>query len=160
MFEQWRVYANEDVIVTFAEAAQIDRTVLVEGEAILEPGAPAVWFTFPELGHDIGRFHTSDGSFTGLYANVLTPVRFLDELTWETTDLFLDIWFGAKANGPVLLDEDELLEALGQGWISGAEAEAARSEVARIIGAHAAGTWPPAVVFEWPLERARTVVSA
>ena len=154
------MHANEGVIVTFVEESQIERTIHVDGEIILEPGSPAVWFTFPKLGHDIGRFHRADGSFTGLYANVLTPVQFLNPVEWETTDLFLDIWFGAKAHGPTVLDEDELLEALGHGWISAKEAEDARSEVARVIGAYASGNWPPPVVLEWPVERARSTVNA
>jgi predicted RNA-binding protein associated with RNAse of E/G family len=154
------VYTSDDVIVTYVEESQIERTIRVDGEIILEPGSPAVWFTFPELAHDIGRFHRADGSFTGIYANVLTPVQFLNPLEWQTTDLFLDIWFGATAHGPTVLDEDELLEALSHDWISAEQAEDARGEVARIIGTYAAGEWPPPVVREWPLERARAIVSA
>ncbi|NIP82533.1 MAG: DUF402 domain-containing protein, partial [Gemmatimonadetes bacterium] len=71
---------------------------------VLDTGAPAVWFTFPGAWHDIGRFHTRSGTYTGAYANILTPVQFLDERTWETTDLFLDVFVGL--DGTVhLLDE-------------------------------------------------------
>ena len=56
-------------------AAGVTRPTVVNGRAVLEPGAPVVWFTFPGRHHDIGRFHTADGTFTGCYANILTPVQ-------------------------------------------------------------------------------------
>ena len=62
------------------------------GKIALEAGSDAVWFTFPGLWHDIGRFHRADGEFTGIYANILTPPVIEPDGKWETTDLFLDIW--------------------------------------------------------------------
>ena len=56
-------------------AAGISSPMVVAGRTILEPGAPVVWFTFPGRAHDIGRFHAAGGTFTGYYANVLTPVE-------------------------------------------------------------------------------------
>ena len=152
------MHQTNDVIVTFVEHSQIERTIRVAADVILEPGSPAVWFTFPGVGHDIGRFHTRDGHFTGLYANVITPVHFLDARTWETTDLFLDVWFGASTDVPIVLDEDEWQDALNRKWIGAERAEAAQREVTRIIEAHAAGAWPPPVVHTWTLERARAIV--
>jgi predicted RNA-binding protein associated with RNAse of E/G family len=78
---------------------------------------------------------------------------------WETTDLFLDIWVGA--DGVVaLLDEDELGDALANGWITAADAEAARAEALRLLNAAHAGTWPPDRVKEWNLGRARAIAAA
>ena len=65
---------------------------LREAEVALERGSDAVWFTFPGLWHDIGRFHRSDGTFTGIYANILTPPLIQPDGVWHTTDLFLDLW--------------------------------------------------------------------
>src|SRR5690625_7056866 len=66
-------------------------------EVILEAGAPAIWFTFPGLWHDIGRFYLLDDTFTGYYTNIMTPVEFHDPLRWSTTDLFLDHWLDRKS---------------------------------------------------------------
>lgn len=124
---------------------------------MLEADSPVVWFTFPGLAHDIGRFHTAAGEFTGIYANILTPVVFRSETEWETTDLFLDVWIGVDS-GPELLDEDELDTAVEAGWIDAAVAATARSEATRLMALAAAGHWPPAVVTEWPLDRALAAV--
>ncbi len=122
---------------------------------VLEPGSPVVWFTFPGLWHDIGAFHLCDGTFTGLYANILTPVelgpRAAESWIWTTTDLILDLWLGADSAAPIELDRDEfdaarasLPEALAQG---------AEAEVARLLAAFRNNEWPPPVVGEWPLAR-------
>lgn len=131
----------------------VPRPLTVAGSTVLAPGSPAVWFTFPGTWHDIGRFHRPDGTFTGLYANVLTPVR-IEGDRWHTTDLCLDL-FITPAGEIHVLDRDELDRAEAAGWIGPALADRARSEVERLLEGARAGTWPPAVVGEWPLERAR-----
>jgi predicted RNA-binding protein associated with RNAse of E/G family len=131
----------------------LPRPVLVAGAPVLEPGSPAVWFTFPGDWHDIGRFHLPDGTFTGYYANILTPVRIEDDL-WQTTDLFLDI-FVTPAGAIHPLDQDELDSAERAGWVSRSHAARARREAGRLIRAARAGAWPPPVVRSWTLERAR-----
>jgi predicted RNA-binding protein associated with RNAse of E/G family len=170
-------------------AAGVTRPTVVNGRAVLEPGAPVVWFTFPGRHHDIGRFHTADGAFTGCYANILTPVE-LDadppaEGTpndaalarasgadgaggepaadptdsgdvWLTTDLFLDVFVDLEG-GVHVLDRDELKEAVAMDWVDAATARAAELEANRLVEAARAGKWPPPVVDDWPLERARDV---
>jgi predicted RNA-binding protein associated with RNAse of E/G family len=130
----------------------LDRPLEVNGRTVLEDGSPAVWFTFPGEWHDIGRFHLSDGTFTGIYANILTPVELLDETTWRTTDLFLDLWL-PRDGEPGILDEDELAEAEAARTIDAELAERARTEVERLRRLALAHDWPPAIVGEWPLER-------
>jgi uncharacterized protein len=131
--------------------------VVVAGSPVLEPTSPVVWFTFPGQWHDIGRFHLPDGTFTGYYANVLTPVR-LDSDDWRTTDLFLDV-FVTPAGGIHLLDADELAAAEERGWLDAQLALRARLEAERLIHSATAGTWPPPVVDEWTLARAEHVAS-
>jgi predicted RNA-binding protein associated with RNAse of E/G family len=152
-FEQRLVHRDAACVVTLLEATPLARPMRIDGVVALEPGAPAVWFTFPGAWHDIGRFHDARGHFTGLYANVLTPVEGLAALEWRTTDLFLDIWLPASGGPPTLLDEAELADAVAGGLDIGL-ADAARREAARLLDAAAAGSWPPAVVHEWTLERA------
>ncbi|MDR0786551.1 MAG: DUF402 domain-containing protein [Gemmatimonadota bacterium] len=77
IFHQRVLEKTDDHIVTFLESAGVRRVMLIHGEVVLEPGSPVIWFSFPELWYDIGLFHRADGCFTGWYANVLTPMKFL-----------------------------------------------------------------------------------
>lgn len=156
IFEQRLVHDGDDVKVTLAEAVAYEPPLRIGGEVVLERGSDVVWFTFPGAWHDIGRFHLADGTFTGLYANVLTPPS-LTGTEWDTTDLFLDVWI-ARDGSVLLLDEDELDEAMGREWVDGATAARAHDEARRMILGAADGAWPPAVVHEWTLERCRAVL--
>jgi len=153
VFRQALVERTDECIVTLLEHTELERPVVVDGTTVLEHGAPVVWFTFPGLWHDIGRFHLRDGRFTGYYANILTPVRFVTPDEWETTDLFLDVWLDER--GVVVLDEDDLEQALRERVITVHQAKRARAEAARLVALARAGKWPPAVCAEWTLERAR-----
>lgn len=153
-FRQRLVHDGGDHVVTLLAAADVPGPVRAGGRVVLEPGAPVVWFTYRgEVWHDVGRFHLADGTFTGCYANVLTPVR-MEGAAWETTDLFLDVWVGADGAVEVL-DRDELEEALAAGWIDPATAARAVAEAERLREAALAGRWPAPHVAAWTLDRAR-----
>jgi predicted RNA-binding protein associated with RNAse of E/G family len=152
IFEQELLYQSDDVLVTFAASTQLAKTLIIDGKVALEHGSPAIWFSFPGLEHDIGRFHDAAGVFTGLYANVVTPLVMNSATEWRMTDLFLDVWIG-KEHGPRVLDEDEYDHAVSQGWITSEQAGNAQREVERIVSAWETGTWPPAIVNEWTIER-------
>ena len=158
VYVQDLVLDGPDVKVTFQPSTPIPGPVLVAGTPVLEPGSPAVWFTFPGAWHDIGRFHDAEGGFTGFYANGLTPCLLHPpgsgeaSLRWDTTDLYLDVWLGADGSA-TLLDEDDLEAALAAGHVGPGEAGAARQEAARILAAIEGGDWPPPVVREWTLEK-------
>ncbi len=154
VFTQILVEDRPEVKVTLAQGVRFDPPIFIRGEVALETGSDVVWFTFPGAWHDIGLFHRADGSPTGLYANILTPTRFLSRLQWQTTDLFLDLWLDREGTLH-LLDLSQFREARARRWISFREARRALREVERLRRAHARGAWPPAVVKEWPLERAR-----
>lgn len=151
IYDQRVVLAHDDVLVTISEPGAISAPVLVGGRPVLEPGSRAVWFTFPERWHDIGRFHLADGTFTGIYANILTPPR-IEGNVWHTTDLFLDLWI--PSGGTVmLLDDYELAEALTRAHIGKDLARRARDEASRLLDLAEEGSWPPPIVREWTLER-------
>lgn len=157
-----QVYVQELILdepgvkVTYQPATPIDGPRVVDGVTILEPGSPVVWFTFPDVWHDIGRFHTAGGVFTGLYANVITPAVLETgpgtTLRWDTTDLFLDVWLPA-AGGARVLDRDQFDEARRRRWIDPGTGRRALAEAERIVDAHARGMWPPPVVAAWTLDR-------
>ncbi len=153
IYRQSLVHDDGRVKVTFARDLDFDAPIQVDGEPILEPGADAVWFTFPGAWHDIGRFHRADGTFTGVYANVITPCVFEPGGEWETTDLFLDLWIPAGGGPPQLLDEAELQEAEDAGALSPRLASRARKEAARLLEEARQGQWPPPIVHEWTRER-------
>jgi predicted RNA-binding protein associated with RNAse of E/G family len=152
VYDNELVYSSDEVIVTIMRSTPLPRPMIVNDRVVFESGAPAVWFTFPDADYDVGRFHTADGVFTGLYANVLTPVEIISPSEWRTTDLFIDVW--ADLDGSVhVLDEDELDDAAERGWIDSETTTSARATAYRIAQEFREGTWPPPVVYDWPLER-------
>lgn len=159
VFRQLLVHDGEYVKITLARDLVHDPPVVIGGRPVLETGSDAVWFTFPGLWHDIGRFHRADGTFTGIYANVITPPVLGDDHVWETTDLFLDLWIG-RDGALRVLDRDQLREAEERGWIDRETSDRARREAARIRRDHRRGAWPPPVVEAWTRERALRVASA
>ncbi|HEU0302402.1 MAG TPA: DUF402 domain-containing protein, partial [Longimicrobium sp.] len=154
LFEQAVVDDDGRCVVTFLSAARIGKPMEVGGRVVLEPGAAVVWFTYRgDVWHDVGRFHRADGTFTGIYANILTPVR-MRGARWETTDLFLDLWM--DADGAVeILDRDEFDAAVDAGWIDAPTAARALAEAERLADGARRGAWPPPPVAGWTLERAR-----
>ncbi len=152
VYDQRVVLERDDVIVTLSEPVRMEKPMTLDGRVMLEDGSLALWFTFPGLWHDIGRFHRADGGYSGLYANVLTPVEVVDA-TWYTTDLYLDVWWPVDGDIGVL-DEDELAEAVESGHVDARTAERARAEAERILALATDGAWPPPVVRDWTLPRA------
>jgi len=154
----YRLYVLEsrpDVVVTFQPRTPVDRPLVVDGFTILEPRSPVIWFTYPDKLHDIGLFHRTNGAFTGHYANILTPVDFIDRRSWATTDLCLDVWM-PRYGDVQLLDEPELDEAESGALITKELADQARDEAAALMLAARTGVWPPGETREWSLARALT----
>ena len=153
IFYQKLVLERKEVIVTLAESIKVNLPMTIEAQVVLETGSSIVWFTFPGAWHDIGSFHRADGTFTGFYANIITPVK-IDEHTWHTTDLYLDLWL--SANGYIrLLDEDEFEEAVARECIDQPTANRAREEADRLLDEARRGVWPPPIVKDWTLAQAR-----
>lgn len=152
-FRQQLVARTGDCVVTLLSPAGLAAPKLIDGVIALGRDAAIVWFTFAGAWHDIGRFHTDNGTYTGCYANVLTPVAGMDTSTWHTTDLFLDVWQPAGGEARIL-DVDELREARTHEWVDQATCDRAAAEADALVAAAAAGTWPPPIVQDWPLERA------
>jgi predicted RNA-binding protein associated with RNAse of E/G family len=154
IYRQRLIHDDGRVKVTLARDLPFDPPLRIQDRIALESGSDAVWFTFPGAWHDIGRFHRADGTFTGIYANILTPCVFQPGGDWETTDLFLDLWMPAEGGPAVILDEGELEEALAAGQLDPALAQRAREEIQHLQVRLEAGGWPPPVVGEWTRERA------
>ncbi len=153
IFRQRLVAEIPGCVVTLLDEAPVERPVIAGGHTVLEPGAPVVWFTYPGLWYDIGRFHLADGTFTGLYANILTPVR-MEGFAWETTDLLLDVWLPVGGE-PEILDEDEFADAVTAGRLDEETAHRARATAASLLADARSGIWPPHHVSRWTLDAAR-----
>lgn len=158
IFTQRILLDTPEVKVTLAQNVSFDPPIRIHGKVALETGSDAVWFTYPGLWHDIGRFHRADGTFTGFYANILTPPVIQKDGIWHTTDLFLDVWLG-RDGALSVLDEDQLEEALERGWVSADTARRAREEVRWIRKRFSEGKWPPPIAEEWTLARVRAEVA-
>lgn len=153
LFEQVVLEETPEYVVTLLESAPLKSPVSAAGRVILEPGASVVWFTYPDRWYDLGLFHLEDGTYTGLYANILTPVR-MQGRRWETTDLCLDVWMGADG-AVAVLDEVEFAEAVERGWVDAPTAAAAREHAETLAHWAREGDWPPPHVRDWSLARAR-----
>lgn len=153
VYTQALLVDDRSVKVTLATDIALEQPVMIGGTKVLEAGSAAIWFTFPDTWHDIGLFHRADGTFTGTYANVITPCVFETPTRWSCTDLFLDVWIDPDG-GVQLLDEDELDAAEVAAWVTPEMAQLARKEATRLKKRAEALKWPPPVVLEWNLQRA------
>jgi predicted RNA-binding protein associated with RNAse of E/G family len=116
-----------------------------------------VWFVFPDAWHDIGRFHLSDGTFTGWYTNLCKPVRF-DGNTWVGHDLFLDLWQFSSGD-PVWLDEEEFDAACKSGRIDKTLEKQVLNQRTLIDMQIESQAWPPPVVKDIDLAQAEVLLS-
>lgn len=117
-------------------------------------GYDATWFLFNGEPYDIGRFHRPDGTWTGIYVDVLEPVRWrnADPNTLEPlVDLFLDIWLTPKRECRIL-DEDEFTAAQVTGTLTPAQAVSARETAERVMAGIESGSFPPSWVWSGALE--------
>lgn len=152
LYDQLVLARTDTCAVTLLEAVELVEPLVIGGKIVLEPGAPIVWFTFAGAWHDIGRFHTAAGVFTGLYVNILTPILDTNASDWQTTDLFLDLWL--QSGSVSIEDIDELARAEAEGWLDHERARRARDEATNILLGATAGAWPPDIVHEWTLQEA------
>jgi predicted RNA-binding protein associated with RNAse of E/G family len=150
-YDEWLVLDRPDVKVMLQEAFH-GPPFAVEGVVVLEPGAPIVWFVFPEKWHDVGRFHRADGSFTGWYTNLTTPLR-IGPYAWSAGDLFLDLWTPAQG-ASVWLDEEELETAYRGRLIDRATHRRILNERTIIDLQVADGDWPPSIARDIDLAQA------
>lgn len=152
VFHERLVLDQDDLKVTLLDDYQ-GRDAHADGALILSAGAPVVWFVFPSLCRDVGRFHLADGTFTGWYTNLRAPIR-MEGPDWYCTDLFLDHWLPADGSPGCWLDEDEFADGVAAGLVTPEHLDIAHAERAAVTAAVAAGAWPP------PLARDLDLASA
>jgi hypothetical protein len=151
VFEEHLVLDRPDVKVTLLDTYE-GRDAFAGDRLILAARAPVVWFVYPRLCRDVGRFHLADGTFTGWYTNLRAPIRMVGS-DWYCTDLFLDHWLPADGSPSMWLDEDELLAARAAGLVGSDQLELVRRERAAVEADLGMG-WPPALACELDLAQA------
>ncbi len=134
------------------------RSLRIDGETILETGAPIVWFVFPDKWYDIGRFHLADRTFTGWYTNFATPVEMRGE-NWSASDLFLDLWQPAHGD-PLWLDEEEFERAARSGLLDSSTVRRVMNERSLLELELRTGRWPPRVARDIDLQQAWRLLAA
>jgi predicted RNA-binding protein associated with RNAse of E/G family len=155
VYDQWLVLDRPDLKVMLLDAYAGD-PLTVGGATLLERGSPIVWFVFPEKWHDVGRFHLADGTFTGWYTNLTTPIEMTAD-DWSAGDLYLDLWTPASGLS-VWLDEDEFEAAFKAKRLDAATRRRALNERAIIDLQVAGGDWPPPVTRDIDLAQARRLL--
>jgi predicted RNA-binding protein associated with RNAse of E/G family len=115
-------------------------TPWAEGETVIGK-AGYTWVTRWETGkpYVITKFCDETGKTVGIYCDVARPVRRKGN-GFEFDDLYLDVW-QVPGSAAVILDEDELQEALGAGHVSPREAEDAYATARELLGIINTGTY-------------------
>ena len=155
--DQWLVVDRPDHKVLLLEE-HAGKPFRVDGRVVQDRGAPIIWYVFPGMWYDVGRFHLADGTFTGWYTNFTTPPDIRAE-EWFCTDMFLDLW--TPRNGASQwLDEDELADAIAQGVVDSTRVARVSEERDRIQGELQKNAWPPSVARTIDLAHVRKLFPA
>ncbi|MDO8649708.1 MAG: DUF402 domain-containing protein [Candidatus Berkelbacteria bacterium] len=91
-----------------------------------------VWRTRWEVGkpYIINKYLDDKGELIGIYCDITRPVEKTED-GFAFDDLYLDVW-QIQGGEPVILDEEELEDAVKAGYISLEEASTARSEAEKV----------------------------
>jgi predicted RNA-binding protein associated with RNAse of E/G family len=103
-----------------------------EGETIIAlPGYK--WVTKWEVGkpYIITKYHDEKDALIAIYCDVTRPVKAI-EGGFEFIDLYLDVW-QIPGKEPIVLDEDELQDAIIAGYLNTGEAHKAERIAKEII---------------------------
>jgi predicted RNA-binding protein associated with RNAse of E/G family len=156
VYEELLVLDRPDVKVLLQENYS-GTDVDVGTSRVLDSGASIIWFVFPEAWHDIGRFHLSDGTFTGWYTNLCKPIQ-IDGDNWIGNDLFLDLWQFVDGT-PVWLDEDEFEDAVKSGLVDKALEKQVLNQRTLIDLQVSQLAWPPPVAKDIDLAQVRALLN-
>jgi len=115
------------------------------GKIIADNGYLAIWFIFKNRWYDIGKFYDPSGKWLGYYCDIIQPVPKLladRSRTVKITDLYLDLWISAE-NEFLVLDENELADALEKRYLTEKMARRAKDELNRLVEMIQSQEFPP-----------------
>jgi predicted RNA-binding protein associated with RNAse of E/G family len=103
-----------------------------QGIIIANPGY--VWVTKWEIGlnHTIWKAYDDNGNYLALYADIGSEVKKNDAGYFEFDDWYLDV-FQPAGRKPMLLDEDELQDAVRLGYLNNEQAKIAYDEAYKLL---------------------------
>lgn len=110
---------------------EMDKPFVGSGVIIANTGYK--WVTRWETGkpYIIYKFYDQNNVLVGIYSDICRPVKRV-EGGFEFEDLYLDVW-QVPGRDPVILDEDELMQAVEAGYVTSEEADAARKAAEYVI---------------------------
>lgn len=124
-------FKSENKAVGTETWGELETPWMESGTIIAKPGY--IWVTRWEAGkpYIITKFLNTEGELAGIYCDISRPVeRVGDAFTFD--DMYLDVWM-APGQEPVILDEDELQEAVQAGYITQTEAVQAMEAALALI---------------------------
>jgi predicted RNA-binding protein associated with RNAse of E/G family len=124
------------------------------GSVVVGDGYLAVWFLFRGRWYDVGKFYDRRRKFTGYYCDIIRPVARLlcaNSKTSVITDLFLDLWISPQGK-LVILDQEELENAVVRRIMSSALAARAKREMNGLVRMAKAGRFPAGWIQEYQPE--------
>lgn len=116
----------------------------ISGRVIADSGFLAIWFIYRHKWYDVGKFYDRARNWIGYYCDIVQPIGNLLKTPTRTTtitDLFLDLWITPKGRC-IVLDEDELENALKRKYITRTLAERARKQISSLVDMVQAGRFP------------------
>jgi len=147
-FEQEILLDEVDLKITLQVLGRSFPPRAVDATTTLGPDWLLAWYLWPGRGYEVGAFHDAGGVFHGYYVNLIRPAT-LEGPRWIVDDLFLDVWVPASGP-PVVLDRDDLADAVDRGWVSTDEGSRVEALAERLVQRVHSRAWPPAALREWP----------
>ena len=137
--------SETDSMLTIESRLTTSKPTTAFGKIIADTGYLAIWFIFKNRWYDIGKFYDLSGKWLGYYCDIIQPVPKLlahQSRTVKLTDLYLDLWISAE-NEFLILDEDELADAVEKRYLTAKMAKRARDQLNILVGMIRTQEFPP-----------------
>jgi len=151
-FEQEILLDEADIKITLQVLDRGFPPRAIDGDTTLGPDWLLAWYLWPGRSYEVGAFHDARGVFHGHYVNLIRPPTF-EGRRWVVDDLFLDVWVPASGP-PIVLDRDDLADAVERGWVSAEERTRVEALAERVSRCAESRAWPPTALRRWPPELA------
>ncbi len=147
---EWKhdlILDTPEMIISEFNFSGLPKPSVIKRRTICENGYRGLLFEFVREWYEIIKIWDHDGEFVGYYCNInRPPKRFKGG--YEAVDLFLDLWVFPDMEY-VVLDEDELEDALEKGLIDDDAEQKAREVLSRLVNMVEGRNFPPVIVNEY-----------
>ncbi len=135
------IYQSGKVLVGRSQATST-HSIEFDGKVVSQAGFPITYFELVGTWFNVVKVRNLRGEHTGYYCDINTPPVLLKDGSVEITDLFLDLWVSPDLRYMVL-DQDELEEALKKGWVSKQMYARAKRELKKLVALVEMKDFPP-----------------